>query len=114
MKRIKYAYYGMIQMFKRDSHFFIHLVITIAVIILSFVFSLSLVEWLFVMSAIFSVLSTEAINTSIEYVVDLVTKDYHELAKFAKDISAFAVLLTSLYAVIVGLIIFMPKIINLL
>lgn len=114
MKRLKYAYHGMIQMFRKDSHFFIHLVITIAVIFLSFVFPLSIVEWLFVMSAIFSVLSTEAINTSIEYVVDLVTEDYHELAKFAKDISAFAVLLTSLYAVMVGLIIFMPKIISLL
>lgn len=114
MKRFKYAFQGLIQMFKRDSHFAIHLLIALIAVILGFVLSLSSTEWLFIISAVFLVLSFEALNTSIEYAVDLASSEYHELAKFSKDISAFAVALVSLYAVIVGLIIFLPKILNII
>ena len=48
---------------------------------------MSAIEWLFILLAIFLVLTLEAVNTAIECVVDLVTMDYHELAKQAKDIA---------------------------
>ncbi|GAB3071472.1 hypothetical protein GCM10027156_24460 [Salinicoccus sesuvii] len=66
------------------------------------------IEWVFIVSAIFMVLIAEAFNTSIEAAVDLTTSTYHPLAKAAKDAGAAAVLLSSLYAVIVALIIFLP------
>ena len=59
------------------------------------------------------VISCELINTAIEAVVDLVTQDYHPLAKVAKDTSAAAVFVFAIIAVIVGLIIFLPKVIDL-
>ena len=52
------------------------------------------------------VLTLEAVNTAIECVVDLVTMDYHELAKQAKDIAAFSVMLVSIFALITGLVVF--------
>ena len=57
------------------------------------------------------VLSAELINTAIERTVDLVTKDYEELAKVAKDAAAGAVLVSSIFVAIIGIIIFLPKII---
>ena len=55
------------------------------------------------------VLTLEAV-TAIECVVDLVTMDYHELAKQAKDIAAFSVMLVSIFALITGLVVFLPHI----
>ena len=81
------------------------------VIITGLLLKLSAVEWMFLCVAIFTVLITEAMNTAIEYAVDLTTVEYHVWAKHAKDIAAFAVLLASILAVIIGLIIFIPKII---
>ena len=60
------------------------------------------------------VISCELINTAIEATVDLVTEEYHPLAKVAKDTSAAAVFVFAIIAVIVGLIIFLPKIVNML
>lgn len=113
MERFKYAFEGIRALFIKDFHFAGHLIIAFAVMIFGFVFGLDTTEWLFIISAIFIVLITEIINTSLEYTVDLVTDDYHELAKYAKDTSALAVLLASFYAAITGLIIFLPKLIEL-
>lgn len=113
MKRFKYAFEGIRALCEKDFHFAVHLIIAFAVTVLGFLFGLNSVEWLFIISAIFIVLITEIINTSLEYTVDLVTDDYHELAKYAKDTSALAVLLAAFYAVIAGLIIFLPKLIGL-
>ena len=63
--------------------------------------------------AITTVLSAEAFNTAIEYLIDLVSPDYHPLAGKAKDVAAAAVLFTAIGAFFVGLIIFLPKVIAL-
>lgn len=99
---------GSIVLIRKDINFMIHLIIGVLVILIGFVTGINRVEWMFVVSAIMFVLTTEAINTAIETSIDLVTRKYHVLAKKAKDISAFAVLLASIYAVIVGLIVFIP------
>ena len=56
----------------------------------------------------------EIVNTAIERTVDLVTKEYEELAKIAKDVAAAAVLVMSMFSVVIGIIIFLPKLINIL
>ncbi|MVH15607.1 UDP kinase, partial [Staphylococcus aureus] len=78
-------------------------------------FQVSMVEWLFLLLSIFLVITFEIINSAIENVVDLAS-NYHfsMLAKNAKDMAAGAVLVVSLFAVLVGLIIFIPKILALL
>lgn len=101
---------GLKTMLKKDMHVLSHMVVTVLVILLGLFFGLEKVEWLFIISAIFAVLVTEVMNTGVEYTVDLVTGDYHEYAKAAKDVSAAAVLLSCIYAVAVGLVVFIPYI----
>lgn len=113
MKRFLYPMQGFITLLKKDINFVIHLIAAVLVTIFSFYFQITKVEWMFVIIAIFSVLFMEVINTSVEYVVDLVTEDYHELAKHAKDTAASAVLLSSIMSAIIGIIIFIPYIIKL-
>ena len=108
IQRFRNTFNGCIALFKKDTNFLIHLIIAFIVIIISFAIGITQVEWLFIISAIMIVFITEAVNTSIETAVDLVTRKRHPLAKITKDVSAFAVLLASIYALIVGFIIFIP------
>ena len=71
-------------------------------------------EWLVLTLIIGLVIATELINTSIEATIDLVTKEVHPLAKVAKDTAAAAVLIFGITALIIGLIIFVPKFIGLI
>ncbi|MDR1521262.1 MAG: diacylglycerol kinase family protein [Streptococcaceae bacterium] len=91
-----------------------HVLLAILAIIFGFIFRISLYEWLWILLAIFLVVMAEILNSVIENVVDLATGyHYHSLAKKAKDMSAGAVLLMAIFAVLVGIIIFLPKIIKL-
>ena len=90
----------------------IEIFIGILVCIAGFIFKISLLEWLVIVLVIAMVISLELVNTSIERAVDLVTKEYKDLAKVAKDVAAGAVLIMSMFSVVVGIIIFLPKIIE--
>lgn len=87
-----------------------HMISALLAIIAGLVFQISALEWLFLLLSIFLVIAFEIINSAIENVVDLAS-DYHfsMLAKNAKDMAAGAVLVISVYALITGLIIFVPK-----
>ena len=97
-----------------ERNFKIELFFAIVVTIMSFILKVSIIEWGILVLVISMVLALEMINTAIERCVDLVTKEYKELAKNAKDIAAGAVLVMSMFSVVIGIIIFLPKIINLL
>jgi diacylglycerol kinase len=70
------------------------------------------VEWLFLFSAIFLVTTMEMLNTALERVVDLFTREYHPLARLAKNAAAGAALLAAVYAVTVALLIFIPRLLG--
>lgn len=110
----KYAWEGIVYALKYEQNMLIHLLATVLVIILGLIVELSLVEWLFCLVLIGLVIATELINSSLEAVVDLVSPDKNSLAKVAKDTASGAVLVLALTALIVGLIIFIPKIIILI
>ena len=97
-----------------ERNFKIELFFAIAVTIMSFILKVSIIEWGVLVLVISMVLALEMINTAIERCVDLVTKEYKELAKNAKDIAAGAVLVMSMFSVVIGIIIFLPKIMKLL
>jgi diacylglycerol kinase len=80
------------------------------VLIASFVLNISPIEWCIILITIACVIVSELFNTAVECTVDLASPEKHDLAKKAKDISASAVLATAACAVIVGLIVFLPKI----
>ena len=106
IKGLKYAY-------KNEQNLVVDVGIALIVIIFGFIFRVNKVEWAILFLTIGLVISCELVNTAIEAVVDLVTQDYHPLAKVAKDTSAAAVFVFAIIAVIVGLIIFLPKVIDL-
>ena len=97
-----------------ESNFKKEIVIGIIALLLSYILKISRIEFIIILIMISLVLTSEIINTSIEKVVDLYTKDYNNLAKIAKDVSAGSVLVMSIFSLLVGAIIFLPKIINVL
>ncbi|WP_108669631.1 diacylglycerol kinase family protein [Peribacillus acanthi] len=105
-----FAIYGIFHTVKNERNMQIHVFVAAVTIILGCMLPLSYIEWLFIFSAIGGTLSLELVNTAIENTVDLVTEEKHPLAKIAKDVAAGAVLIYALYSVIVGCIIFLPKI----
>ncbi|WHX99354.1 diacylglycerol kinase family protein [Neobacillus sp. DY30] len=107
-KSFSYALTGIKTALWSERNMRIHLCVSMLVIGCSIFFSISKLEWLFVIVAIGGIFSLELVNTAIERVVDLVTEDYHPLAKQAKDLAAGAVFIYAVTAVVIGSIIFFP------
>lgn len=84
---------------------------TIFTLLAGFYLRISYQEWLFVLTTIIIVFLAEMVNTSIEAVTDLVTKEWREDAKIAKDVSGGMVLVSCIGAFIIGMVIFLPKVI---
>ncbi|MGB4351495.1 MAG: diacylglycerol kinase [Tissierellaceae bacterium] len=104
-----YAVSGIILSLKTERNMLIHYIIAILVLGLSLFFDFTRVEFLLLLFAISLVLTLEMINTAIEKTVDMVTKEYHPYARIAKDISAGAVLIASVNALIVGYLLFFDR-----
>ena len=108
-----YAFEGIFYALKNVRNLKIHLVFTFLVLIFSFILKISKLELLVCLLFIALVISLELINTAVEEAVDLAMPNIHPVAKVAKDVSAGAVLFSALISVVGGIIIFLPKIINL-
>ena len=108
---LEFALTGIFTAFKEERNLRKHVLSALAVIVAGLIFVLSAIEWLFLFLSIFLVIAFEIVNSAIENVVDLAS-DYHfsMRAKNAKDMAAGAVLVVSGFAVVTGLIIFVPKI----
>lgn len=108
----KYAFEGIVQAYIGEQNLKIHSVIACLVIIFGFILKISYTEWLICLVLIGLVLMAEFFNTSIEYLVDLVSPDIHPLAKATKDTASAGVLMIAIISAIIGLTIFVPKLIN--
>ena len=93
---------GILWAVKKERHLRYHFCAALAVLFMALFFHVSALEFFLLVLAAVLVIFAELINTAIEAVVDLVTDEYHELAKRAKDVAAGAVLVTSVGAVILG------------
>ena len=109
----KYPISGLRYAYKNEQNLEVDIGIAVLVVILGFLFKISISEWAILTITVGLVISFELINTALEAVVDLITDKYHPLAKVAKDTSAAAVLILAIVSIIEGLIIFLPKIISL-
>ncbi|MBG9983394.1 diacylglycerol kinase family protein [Aerococcaceae bacterium DSM 111022] len=112
IKAFECAVNGLIYAIKKERNLQYHMIAAAFVTLAGFFFGLNVYEWSIIVLLFGVVMSTEIINTAIETTVDLVTEEYHPLAKIAKDAAAAAVLVTAIAAVIIGLIIFVPKILQ--
>ena len=99
---------------KTQANAWIHLLATIVVISAGVAFGVTPLEWCVLVLSIAMVWVTEAVNTAIEFAIDLTSPEYHELAKKSKDVAAGAVLLAAFASVAVGAMIFGPHVIDLL
>lgn len=118
MKKIrnsfKYAIEGIWTSFKTERNMKIHIFIMILVIIAGIILKINKSEWIICIILFAIVIGSELFNTSIEIIVDMVMPEKNEKAKIAKDVSAGAVLVVAIGAAIIGLVIFVPRILNIL
>ncbi len=108
-KNTQYALEGLLHAFKTESSFKLELLVCIFIIPIIFIIDMQTSYKLILISTAFLVLIVELLNSAIENVVDLVTKDIHPLAKSAKDIGATAVMFSiSLHIICWVIILFIP------
>lgn len=112
-RSFKHAFRGVGIIFRTQHNAWVHGVIALAVLALGLWLDISAGEWAVVILSITSVLGAEAFNTAMEIDIDLTSPNYHPYARDTKDVASAAVLITAMGALIVGLIIFLPKVLNL-
>lgn len=106
-----YAFEGIKQAYLGEQNMRIHFFMASLVIIFGFFLKISYMEWLVCLLLIGLVIMAEFINTAVEYVVDLASPKVHPLAKAAKDTASAGVLMMAIISAVIGLIIFVPKLI---
>ena len=110
LQSFKYAFNGLKILVSEEHNSRVHIIAAIVVIILGFILSISAYEWIALVFAIGFVITMEIVNSAIENICDFISPEKHQLIKKIKDLAAAAVLLSAITAVIVGLIIFIPKV----
>jgi len=114
LKSFTYAFAGLKVLFKEEHNAWIHLFATVCVVVAGILLKISVLEWVAVVFAIGLVFSFEIVNTSVENIADFICPEWDERIKRIKDLAAAAVLFSAITAAIVGLLIFLPKILALL
>lgn len=117
MKRLnsfKYAANGLKVLFKEEHNSRIHFAAAIMVIMAGSFFGISKLEWVSILFAIGFVFSMELLNSAVENISDIVSREKNSFIKKAKDQAAAAVLISAIVSLIIGSIIFIPKIIHLI
>lgn len=109
----RYASAGLRYLFTTQRNARVQASVGAAALLLGATLRISRVEWAVLVLLIALVLVLEALNSAIEATVDLVTSEYHPLAKIAKDLAAGAVWLLALASVAIGAIIFLPRLLAL-
>ena len=112
VRAFHYAFQGWGYVLRTQRNAWIHSLIATIVFILGLWLKLSLQDWAIIILTAALVFSAEFINTAIEAVVDLATQEHHPLAKIGKDVGAAAVLVAALSAVLVGLLILGPPLLQ--
>lgn len=111
---VQFAMVGIRQFFARDRNGKIQSVCAMIAITLGLVLSITPSQWIFVLLCIGLVISLEMVNSAIEKYCDMVTTDFHPGIKVIKDVAAGAVLIASIFSLVIGLIIFIPALVNFL
>lgn len=109
VKSMKYALIGAVKLITTEHSIMVQFSLGIIMTIAGFYFNITPTEWLFQTLAIGFVLSVEGLNTAIEKIADFVHPDYHQKIGFIKDIAAGAVFFAAMTAILIGLIIYIPK-----
>ncbi|OCB70178.1 diacylglycerol kinase family protein [Flavobacterium crassostreae] len=110
LKSVTYAFKGAVKLITTEHSVMVQFSLGILMAIAGFYFEITTTEWLFQTLAIGLVMSIEGVNTAIEKTADFIHPNYHKRIGFIKDIAAGAVFFAAITAIIIGLIIYLPKI----
>jgi diacylglycerol kinase (ATP) len=108
-KSFAFAFAGLAYLLRTQSNFWVHLLVALCVLLLSALLGLHGTELALLALSIGLVFVAEAVNTALEALVDLASPQFHPLARIAKDVGAAAVLFAAATAVIVGVVLLIPK-----
>lgn len=111
-KSFQYAFDGWWYVIRTQHNAWIHAIISIFVLLVGLWMGLPLRDWAVIILAMMTVWTAEFMNTALEALVDLATEEFHPLAKVAKDVAAAAVLVGAIGAVLVGLLILGPPLLQ--
>jgi len=111
VRSFRCAIRGLRVMIVSQHNAWIHALATIIVLLVSVYFRLTRAEWCWIIVAIISVWTAEALNTAFEFLTDVASPEFHPLAEKAKDVAAGAVLITAIGSALIGLIVFEPYLI---
>lgn len=113
LQSFKFAFAGLRTLWQDEHNARIHIVAMLLVFVVGFLLRISMMEWCILALTVGFVIAVEALNSSLENLADAITEKPNEKIKKAKDLGAAAVLIAALISLVVGLIIFAPKIIEL-
>ncbi|MDD2983334.1 MAG: diacylglycerol kinase family protein [Crocinitomicaceae bacterium] len=114
IKSFQYAFNGLKILWMEEHNARIHFLASMVVVIAGFAFKVSLIEWTLLAFAMGFVIVTEIVNSSIENLADFVEPQKNLHIKKAKDLAAAAVLISAVTAVVIGLIVFVPKVLGMI
>lgn len=109
LKGVVYAFKGAFLLLRHEASIQVQFVIAIIMTVAGFYFQLSTTEWMFQVFAIGLIMSMEGLNTAVEEIADFVHPDFHIKIGFIKDVAAGAVFIAAITAIIIGMIIYIPK-----
>lgn len=113
LHKFKYSFQGFIYCYTHETSFIFETIGIVAIIVCGIIFKITFMQWIFALISMLLIMEIEFLNTAIEATVDLVTQEYHPLAKVAKDCGSAATCMATIMAIIVNAIIFLPYIISL-
>ena len=105
IRSFRFANHGLMMMLKSQHNAWVHATATLLVIALGFICRINREEWCWIVLAVISVWTAEALNTALEFIADVASPEFHPLVKSAKDVAAAAVMLSALGALIIGLLV---------
>ena len=108
LRSIRYALHGIALMLRSQHNAWVHAAATLVVLGLGLYFQLGALEWCWIVIAIVSVWTAEALNTAFEFLCDVTSPEFHPLVRNAKDVAAGAVLICAIGSVLIGMVIFWP------
>jgi diacylglycerol kinase (ATP) len=112
LRSMSCALRGMLVVLRTQHNAWVHAVATLLVVVTGVLARLNRIEWCCVVLAMAAVWTTEALNSALEFLVDLVSPQWHPLAAKAKDAAAGAVLVSAVGAALVGLLVFGPRLLG--
>lgn len=112
VRSFKYAFNGLKILVREEQNYVVHITTTAVVVVAGFYYKISASEWTVLLLAIQVVLTLETVNTAIENLADFVSTERNDKIMRIKDLAAAGVLISAVTAMIIGVIVFLPKILS--